>query len=528
MAKYYGITVTPSSGLTYVSNEVLEDTDTVKRYKFKFTAVTTGTQSIDFSYDNGAVKTKTTTVRPLPTVISSITVSPATLTVGEDGLVTVLFDKELTASQSAPSMQVDAGLMVKVPFALNGTRTGGTMTVTALTAGVQQIRGILAAQTTTRNVLVSDTSAHLVAVTANPSVVYQTQDVTITASFDKVPVLSKATFTPDPGMQLKTAPTVQGNSIVAVYTITTALGAVSVDFAYEGETPMSADFTANGVPIVKTLTVDPASGWVVGDNINLEVEFNVAQTDLTGITFNIPAALTQVTAPTLEADGLSAYATYTATAAGSAAITVSSNEDASSLSANLLIGYPNTFSGTITTDAVDYDLGDTVELTIPFNQLSGIAGGSLTTANVDTFVTLNVPATWSVVSALAVTGSNITASYKVNGVSGTAVVTATNTYDQSTASVNVVVNPLIVTASLSANTVAIGSQLTLTAVFSQDVDVTVIENNALNTGAMVGLRGYQGTVEGLTAGSASIQIHAELVSDSTIYEETTLNFAVTE
>ena len=97
------------------------------------------------------------------------------------------------------------------------------------------------------------------------------EDITITATFDKTPILSDYNAVPTDGLVLKTQPRIEGNTIIIVYTVRDP-GEQRVVVTYDGE---SKTVTASAeLPVtLKAIALDPSDNVTVGNKFTLKLKF---------------------------------------------------------------------------------------------------------------------------------------------------------------------------------------------------------------------------------------------------------------
>lgn len=97
------------------------------------------------------------------------------------------------------------------------------------------------------------------------------EDITITATFDKVPLLPDYNAVASDGLSLKSGPELIGNTIVSVYTVLDP-GEQRVIVTYDGE---SKTVTADAeLPVtLKAMTLNPEPNVTVGNKVTLTLKF---------------------------------------------------------------------------------------------------------------------------------------------------------------------------------------------------------------------------------------------------------------
>lgn len=97
------------------------------------------------------------------------------------------------------------------------------------------------------------------------------EDITVTATFDKTPILSDYNVIPTDGLVLKSEPRVSGNTIVVVYTVRDP-GEQRVSVTYDGENKVVS--VAAELPVtLKTIEINPSDNVTVGNKITLKLKF---------------------------------------------------------------------------------------------------------------------------------------------------------------------------------------------------------------------------------------------------------------
>ena len=123
----------PSAGLTVKEAAKVEGNNIVVTY----TCNTAGSQSVSGTY-NGVVKTQAIEV-VADAVIKTATAEPTSVEVGQQSVITVEYDKVFVTGQAALEVVPGAGVAVKVPYAENLAKNGGTVTVVVSQEGAVNV-----------------------------------------------------------------------------------------------------------------------------------------------------------------------------------------------------------------------------------------------------------------------------------------------------------------------------------------------------------------------------------------------------
>lgn len=97
------------------------------------------------------------------------------------------------------------------------------------------------------------------------------EDITVTATFDKVPLLTDYNAVPTDGLTLKSSPRIVGNTIVVVYTVRDP-GEQRVSVTYDGENKV---ITVDAeLPVtLKTIETNPTDNVTVESKFTLKLKF---------------------------------------------------------------------------------------------------------------------------------------------------------------------------------------------------------------------------------------------------------------
>lgn len=97
------------------------------------------------------------------------------------------------------------------------------------------------------------------------------EDITVTAQFDKTPILSDYNAVPTDGLILKSEPRIDGTKIIVVYTVRDP-GEQRVSVTYDGENKVVS--VAAELPVtLKTIEINPSDNVTVGNKITLKLKF---------------------------------------------------------------------------------------------------------------------------------------------------------------------------------------------------------------------------------------------------------------
>lgn len=107
--------------------------------------------------------------------------------------------------------------------------------------------------------------------TIDNTLVYTGEDITVTATFDKLPLLEDYKATCTDGLVLKVEPYIDGYTIVAVYSVRD-VGEQRVIVTYDGESKTVVT-NADAPVSLKTLTLDPADQVTVGNRFTVKLKF---------------------------------------------------------------------------------------------------------------------------------------------------------------------------------------------------------------------------------------------------------------
>lgn len=107
--------------------------------------------------------------------------------------------------------------------------------------------------------------------TVNNSLPVTGEDITVTAQFDKTPILSDYNAVPTDGLILKSEPRIEGTKIISVYTVRDP-GEQRVSVTYDGENKVVS--VAAELPVtLKTIEINPSDNVTVGNKITLKLKF---------------------------------------------------------------------------------------------------------------------------------------------------------------------------------------------------------------------------------------------------------------
>ena len=397
MATYGDLEVTLSTGIELVGEPEIDGN------VYTFTAVGTksGVQSVSVSYAGGEEQTVTKIIIPEKAVVNTMSADVTNLKVGEDATITLVFNKALTQGQGTPTMVLSAGLQEKTPFVLNATRDGGTYVVTAIASGVQSIISKLGKKQTVLSIPVDEEPAILQTVTVDNSTVAVGDPVVVTAIFDKAPTdVSEVNFVlPNANFVQTVAPAIVGNTVTVTYTAVIA-GTIDVEVQYGATVEYAPQVTITQPAVVKAVHMYDENDVEItsieaGKVVKFEALFNTAVDDVSDLILTLPTDVTQVTAFTLAADGLSGSGTYTVTKMGTVTFDVEADDGSK---ADVTVTAVST-SGlqSFVADNTTVTGGNQVTFTATLNSadiqnvidLDNLAGNE---ANV---FALNVPSTWT-------------------------------------------------------------------------------------------------------------------------------------
>lgn len=189
-----------------------------------------------------AVKVNPADPKPEPPAeepkITSISANPQSVEVGKDTVVTIVFDKAPNLSD-VTIMPDSAKLTQKIAPAVSGNNV--TVTYTGKAAGAAKVSAKYkegeVKETTVTVSQPAPAKAILQSATPAPTSQQVGKDVTVTLAFDKAPVLSEVTITPDAAhLTEKTPKAIQGNNVVVVYTVKGTAGSAKVTAVHNGVT----------------------------------------------------------------------------------------------------------------------------------------------------------------------------------------------------------------------------------------------------------------------------------------------------
>ena len=429
MATYGDLEVTLSTGIELVGEPEIDGN------VYTFTAVGTksGVQSVSVSYAGGEEQTVTKIIIPEKAVVNTMSADVTNLKVGEDATITLVFNKALTQGQGTPTMVLSAGLQEKTPFVLNATRDGGTYVVTAIASGVQSVISKLGKKQTVLSIPVDEEPAILQTVTVDNSTVAVGDPVVVTAIFDKAPTdVSEVNFVlPNANFVQTVAPAIVGNTVTVTYTAVIA-GTIDVEVQYGATVEYAPQVTITQPAVVKAVHMYDENDVEItsieaGKVVKFEAVFNTAVDDVSDLILTLPTDVTQVTAFTLAADGLSGSGTYTVTKMGSVTFDVEADDGSK---ADVTVTAVST-SGlqSFVADNTTVTGGNQITFTATLNSddiqnvidLDNLAGDE---SNV---FALNVPSTWTEDAGLSYNSYNntVTATYTTDTTVGDVNVTLT-------------------------------------------------------------------------------------------------------
>ena len=429
MATYGDLEVTLSTGIELVGEPEIDGN------VYTFTAVGTksGVQSVSVSYAGGEEQTVTKIIIPEKAVVNTMSADVTNLRVGEDATITLVFNKALTQGQGTPTMVLSAGLQEKTPFVLNATRDGGTYVVTAIASGVQSIISKLGKKQTVLSLPVDEEPAILQTVTVDNSTVAVGDPVVVTAIFDKAPTdISEVNFVlPNANFVQTVAPAIVGNTVTVTYTAVIA-GTIDVEVQYGATVEYAPQVTITQPAVVKAVHMYDENDVEItsieaGKVVKFEALFNTAVDDVSDLILTLPTDVTQVTAFTLAADGLSGSGTYTVTKMGSVTFDVEADDGSK---ADVTVTAVST-SGLklFAADNTTVTGGNQVTFTATLNSAdiqNVIDLDNLTGDEANVFA-LNVPSTWTEDAALTYNSydNTVTATYTTDTTVGDVNVTLT-------------------------------------------------------------------------------------------------------
>lgn len=232
-------TITGTAGLTPKGSVVVAGDRTYVTQQF--TVGDQVTQQTVTATSYGA--SKTANITPVAkAVLSSVTPAPTTVEIGGKSVVTIAFDKAPRLDEVQITADT-AKLTESKAKAISGNNV--TVEYTGKAAGTANISVVHNGVTKTANITVNPAYA-INTVVADPTSVSVGADTTVTATFNRAPVLSNCTFAPSAGLTQKEAPKVVGNTVVAKYTGKTA-GPQNVTVTYTGVSgSKKADITVTG------------------------------------------------------------------------------------------------------------------------------------------------------------------------------------------------------------------------------------------------------------------------------------------
>ena len=429
MATYGDLEVSLSSGLSLVGEPEVDGN------VYTFTAVGTksGVQSVSVSYAGGDEQTVTKIIIPEKAVVNTMSADVTSLKVGNDATITLVFSKALTTGQGTPTMVLSSGLQEKTPFVLNATRDGGTYVVTAIESGVQSIIAKLGKKQTVLSIPVDEEPAVLQTVTVDNSTVAVGDPVVVTAIFDKAPTdVSEVNFVlPNANFVQTVAPAIVGNTVTVTYTAVIA-GTIDVEVQYGATVEYAPQVTITQPAVVKAVHMYDENDVEItsieaGKVVKFEAVFNTAVDDVSDLILTLPTDVTQVTAFTLAADGLSGSGTYTVTKMGSVTFDVEADDGSK---ADVTIAAVST-SGLklFTADNTTVAGGNQVTFTATLNSadIQNVIDLDNLTGDETNVFALNVPSTWTEDTVLTFNSYNntVTATYTTDTTPGDVNVTLT-------------------------------------------------------------------------------------------------------
>lgn len=301
-------TITGTAGLTPKGSVVVAGDRTYVTQQF--TVGDQVTQQTVTATSYGA--SKTANITPVAkAVLSSVTPVPTTVEIGGKSVVTLAFDKAPRLAE----VQITADT-AKLTESKAKAIAGNNVTVeyTGKAAGAANVSAVHNGVTKSSSITVNPAYA-INTVVANPTSVLVGADTTVTATFNRAPVLSDCTFTPSAGLTQKEAPKVAGNTVVAKYTGKTA-GAQNVTVTYTGVSgSKKADITVNNppTPVFASVVANPTSVAVNADTV-VTMTFTGAAPVLSKVAMTPSEGLTKK--GEIAVSGMTATCTFTGKTAG--------------------------------------------------------------------------------------------------------------------------------------------------------------------------------------------------------------------
>lgn len=108
-------------------------------------------------------------------------------------------------------------------------------------------------------------------ITVDNNIPYTGEDITVTVSFNKVPLLSDIHFTTSSGLVLKEEPRVDGTTIVVVYTVSDP-GQHQIIANYDGAS-LTTTVDAETPVTLKTMVLDPSNEVTVEQLFTIRLRF---------------------------------------------------------------------------------------------------------------------------------------------------------------------------------------------------------------------------------------------------------------
>lgn len=301
-------TITGTAGLTPKGSVVVAGDRTYVTQQF--TVGDQVTQQTVTATSYGA--SKTANITPVAkAVLSSVTPAPTTVEIGGKSVVTLAFDKAPRLAE----VQITADT-AKLTESKAKAIAGNNVTVeyTGKAAGAANVSAVHNGVTKSSSITVNP--AYVInTVVADPTTVLVGADTTVTATFNRAPVLSNCTFTPSAGLTQKEAPKVVGNTVVAKYTGKTA-GAQNVTVTYTGVSgSKKADITVNNppTPVFASVAANPTSVAVNADTV-VTMTFTGAAPVLSKVAMTPSEGLTKKSE--IAISGMTATCTFTGKTAG--------------------------------------------------------------------------------------------------------------------------------------------------------------------------------------------------------------------
>lgn len=244
------------------------------KVKAVYTVTSAGTKVFKASYDNGTEVSATFSSKEVPAVLTGIVLKPASVGINDSCVATISFNKALIDTQSVDDITISADANATVgSVTLAADRTSASVTITAgSTVGSSKIICTMGDVTKEATLEITEPKAVLEKIELDKNELLINEDVVLTASFDKAPVLADIKISPSSGLVVKVEPTiVVGNKVVATYT-GTKLGIQSIAVVHNGVTK-TVTITVEEETELESMSVDK-SEVNVGDDVTVEMEFN--------------------------------------------------------------------------------------------------------------------------------------------------------------------------------------------------------------------------------------------------------------